>query len=72
MHTFFGGETRAFWMEGTASEKSWSRSEFGAFEAQHGQWGWEGRGGERAERDDLQEDGARSEDPKSQAKKYIE
>lgn len=44
-------------MEGIASEKAWSRNEFGVFEGQHGQWGWEGRGGERAEGDDLREDG---------------
>lgn len=59
-------------MEGIASEKAWSRNEFGVFEGQHGQWGWEGRGGERAEGDDLREGGARSEDPISPTKKYRE
>lgn len=57
-------------MERGANGKAWSMNEFGVFEGQR--WGWEGRGRQTAEGDDLQEDGARSQDPGRQAEKYRE
>lgn len=42
-------------MQRGANGKAWSMNEFGVFEGQR--WGWEGRGQQTAEGDDLQEDG---------------
>ena len=57
-------------MQRVANEKAWSTNEFGVFDGQ--QWGWEGRGRQTAEGDELQEDGAGSQDPGRQAEKYRE
>ena len=48
-------------MQRVANEKAWSTNEFGVFDGQR--WGWEGRGRQTAEGDELQEDGAGSQDP---------